>query len=79
LKVSNFEFDNSTPKPKKGESFEGGRKGIFVFNMEKSKTNKQIRVPINQLTYDIFKKYSSGKHISKEYQKYNEYNEYLFP
>ena len=47
--------------------------------MEKSKTNKQIRVPINQLTYDIFKKYSSGKHISKEYQKYNEYNEYLFP
>lgn len=79
LKVSNFEFDNSTPKPKKGESFEGGRKGIFVFNMEKSKTNKQVRVPINQLTYDIFKKYSSGKHISKEYQKYNEYNEYLFP
>jgi integrase len=79
MKVSNFEFDNTTPKPMKGESFEGGRKGIFVFNMEKSKTNKQIRVPINKLTYDIFKKYSSGKHISKEFQKYNEYNEYLFP
>jgi integrase len=79
MKVSNFEFDSTTPKPMKGESFEGGRKGIFVFNMEKSKTNKQIRVPINKLTYDIFKKYSSGKHISKEFQKYNEYNEYLFP
>ena len=41
LKVSNFEFDNSTPKPKKGESFEGGRKG-FSFSIWKKvkRTNK---------------------------------------
>ena len=70
LKVSNFEFDNSTPKPKKGESFEGGRKGIFVFNMEKSKTNKQIRVPINQLTYDIFKKYPHSIDVKIEKTKF---------
>ena len=31
MKVSNLEFDDSTPKPKKGESYEGGRKGICRF------------------------------------------------
>jgi integrase len=76
MKVSNFEFDNSTSK---GDTYETGRKGFFVFKMEKSRTNKTVRVPINQLTFDIFKKYSSGKHVSKDYQKHNPYNEYLFP
>ena len=44
-------------------------KVFVVFNMEKSKTNKQIRVPINQLTYDIIKKYSKDKHINQDYQE----------
>ena len=76
MKVSNFEFDDSSSK---GDSYETGRRGFFVFKMEKSRTNKTVRVPINQLTFDIFKKYSSGKHVSKDYQKYNPFNEYLFP
>lgn len=78
MKFNNFKFDDSTEKKYKGE-FDEGRKGFFVFNMEKSKTNKQIRVPVNQLTFDIFKKYSNGKHPSQEFVKFHEFNEYLFP
>ena len=76
MKVSNLQFDDSTPK---GRNYETSRKVFVVFNMEKSKTNKQIRVPINQLTYDIIKKYSYGKHINQDTRKYNDSNEYLFP
>jgi len=76
MKISNLEYDDSTPK---GKSYETSRKVFVVFNMEKSKTNKQIRVPINQLTYDIIRKYSKDKHINQDYRKFNESNEYLFP
>lgn len=76
MKVSNLKFDDTTPK---GDTYDSRRKVFMVFSMEKSKTNKTIRVPINQLTYDIVKKYSSGKHISEDYIKHNKYNEYLFP
>ena len=76
MKISNLEFDDSSPK---GRTYETSRKVFVVFNMEKSKTNKQIRVPINQLTYDIIKKYSKDKHINQDYKKFNESNEYLFP
>ena len=50
LKVDNYHFDDT----QKGY-------GYFVFRMEKSNTGKQVRVPINQLTLNIFKKYSSGR------------------
>lgn len=76
MKVSNLKFDDTTPK---GDTYDSRRKVFMVFSMEKSKTNKTIRVPINQLTYDIVKKYSSGKHINEDYIKHNKYNEYLFP
>ena len=78
MKFSNFEFDGVNDKVYKGD-YDKGRKGFFVFNMEKSKSNKQVKVPINRLTYEIFKKYSNGKHTSQEFVKYNPFNEYLFP
>jgi len=50
LKIDNYHFDDT----QKGF-------GHFVFRMEKSNVGKQVKVPINQLTLDIFKKYSSGR------------------
>lgn len=39
------------------------------YRMTKSQTSKEVKVPINKMTLEIFKKYSSGKEIS----------DYLFP
>ncbi len=50
LKVDNYEFDK-----------EERTKGYFIFRMKKSRVGKKVRVPINQLTYNIWKKYSKNK------------------
>ncbi len=57
LKLDNYQFS------------EDRSKGFFVFRMEKSRVGKQVRVPVNKLTFEIWKKYSKGK--SRE--------DYLFP
>jgi integrase len=49
LKLDNYEFG------------ENRTKGFFVFRMEKSRTGKKVRIPVNQLTYQIWKKYSKNK------------------
>lgn len=57
LKLDNYQFS------------EDRSKGFFVFRMEKSRVGKQVKVPVNKLTFEIWKKYSRGK--SRE--------DYLFP
>ena len=57
LRLDNYQFS------------EDRSKGYFVFRMEKSRTGKQVKVPINRLTFEIWKKYSKNK---------NAHN-YLFP
>ena len=50
LKIDNYHFDETNRM-----------KGHFVFRMEKSNMGKKVRVPINQLTFNIWKKYSSSR------------------
>ncbi len=57
LKLDNYQFSDDRTK------------GFFVFSMEKSRTGKKVKVPINNLTFQIWKKYSKNK--SRE--------DYLFP
>lgn len=57
LKLDNYQFS------------EDRSKGFFVFRMEKSRIAKQVKVPLNKLTFEIWKKYSKNK--SRE--------DYLFP
>jgi integrase len=49
LKIDNYQFG------------EERNNGYFVFRMKKSRIGKQVRVPINQLTFNIWKKYSKNK------------------
>lgn len=49
LKLDNYQFSDDRTK------------GFFVFRMEKSKMGKQVKVPINRLTFEIWKKYSKNK------------------
>jgi integrase len=49
LRLDNYQFS------------EDRSKGYFVFRMEKSRTGKQVKVPINRLTFEIWKKYSKNK------------------
>ena len=49
LKIDNYEFGEERTN------------GYFVFRMKKSRVGKQVRVPINQLTFQIWKKYSKNK------------------
>ena len=57
LKLDNYHFSKDRTK------------GFFVFRMEKSRVGKQVKVPINNLTFQIWKKYSKNK--SRE--------DYIFP
>jgi len=57
LKIDNYEFGKDRAN------------GFFVFRMEKSRVAKQVKVPINNLTFEIWKKYSKSK--TRE--------DYLFP
>ena len=49
LRLDNYQFS------------EDRTKGYFVFRMEKSRSGKQVKVPINRLTFKIWKKYSKNK------------------
>jgi integrase len=49
LKIDNYQFGEERTN------------GYFVFRMKKSRIGKQVRVPINQLTFNIWKKYSKNK------------------
>ena len=49
LRLDNYQFS------------EDRSKGYFVFRMEKSRIGKQVKVPINRLTFEIWKKYSKNK------------------
>jgi integrase len=57
LKIDNYQFG------------ENRSAGFFTFRMEKSRVAKQVKVPINKLTFEIWKKYSKNK--SRE--------DYIFP
>ena len=57
LRLDNYQFS------------EDRTKGYFVFRMEKSRTGKQVKVPVNRLTFEIWKKYSKNK----------KRNDFLFP
>jgi len=57
LKLDNYQFS------------EDRSKGFFVFRMEKSRVAKQVKVPLNKLTFEIWKKYSKNKSRA----------DYLFP
>jgi integrase len=57
LKLDNYQFT------------EDRSKGFFVFRMEKSRVAKQVKVPLNKLTFEIWKKYSKNKSRA----------DYLFP
>ena len=57
LRIDNYQFS------------EDRTKGYFVFRMEKSRTGKQVKVPVNRLTFEIWKKYSKNK----------KRNDFLFP
>lgn len=61
MRVGDFVFDDTGVK--------GIRTGYFRFYMEKSRTNKEIKVSINQMTDRIFRKYVRGKNS----------NHYIFP
>ncbi len=47
LRLDNYEFGDNR------------KNGYFIFRMEK--TRKQVKVPMNKLTFEIWKKYSSNK------------------
>ena len=47
LRLDNYEFGDNR------------RNGYFIFRMEK--THKQVKVPMNKLTFEVWKKYSSNK------------------
>lgn len=49
LKLDNYQFS------------EDRTEGYIVFRMEKSRLGKQVKVPINRLTFEIWKKYSKNK------------------
>lgn len=49
LKLDNYQFSKDRTK------------GFFVFRMEKSRVSKKVSVPINNLTFEIWKKYSKNK------------------
>lgn len=49
LRLDNYEFSDDRTK------------GWFVFRMEKSRVSKEVRVPTNNLTFEIWKKYSKNK------------------
>lgn len=55
MKVGDFVFDDSGVR--------GNRMGYFRFYMEKSRTRKEVKVSINQMTDRIFRKYVKGKNI----------------
>jgi integrase len=57
LKLDNYQFSKDRTK------------GFFVFRMSKSRVGKQVKVPINNLTFNIWKKYSKNKRRT----------DYLFP
>ncbi len=57
LKIDNYEFS------------EDRTKGFFVFRMEKSRLSKQVKIPVNNLTFQLWKKYSKNKRRT----------DYLFP
>jgi len=50
LKVDNYEFDE-----------DDRTKGYFVFRMKKSRIGKKVKIPINQLTFNVWRKYSKNK------------------
>ena len=57
LKLDNYQFSKDRTK------------GFFIFRMEKSRVGKQVKVPTNKLTFEIWKKYSKNKRRE----------DYLFP
>ena len=61
MKVGDFVFDDTGVR--------GQRTGYFRFYMEKSRTRKEVKVSINQMTDKIFRKYVKGKN----------YDHYIFP
>ena len=61
MKVGDFVFDDTGVR--------GQRTGYFRFYMEKSRTRKEVKVSINQMTDMIFRKYVKGKN----------YDHYIFP
>ena len=61
MKVGDFVFDD--------KGIQGNRKGYFRFYMEKSRTKKEVKVSINQMTDRIFRKYVNGKNL----------NHFIFP
>ena len=61
MKVGDFVFDDTGVR--------GQRTGYFRFYMEKSRTRKEVKVSINQMTDKIFRKYVKGK----------SYDHYIFP
>ena len=61
MRVGDFVFDD--------KGIQGNRKGYFRFYMEKSRTKKEVKVSINQMTDRIFRKYVNGKNL----------NHFIFP
>ena len=61
MKVGDFVFNDTGVR--------GQRTGYFRFFMEKSRTRKEVKVSINQMTDMIFRKYVKGKN----------YDHYIFP
>lgn len=61
MRVGDFVFDDTGVR--------GQKTGYFRFYMEKSRTNKEVKVSINQMTDLIFRKYVKGKNS----------NHYIFP
>ena len=61
MKVGDFVFDDTGVREQ--------RTGYFRFYMEKSRTRKEVKVSINQMTDKIFRKYVKGKN----------YDHYIFP
>jgi integrase len=57
LKIDNYEFSKDRTK------------GFFVFRMEKSRLSKQVKIPVNNLTFQLWKKYSKNKNRT----------DYIFP
>ncbi len=49
LRLDNYQFSKDRTK------------GFFSFRMEKSRISKQVKVPVNNLTFEIWKKYSKNK------------------
>lgn len=57
LKIDNYEFSKDKTK------------GFFIFRMEKSRLSKQVKIPVNNLTFQLWKKYSKNKNRT----------DYIFP